>query len=68
MKQNMGGADRAIRLIVAAVIAVLYFTHRISGTMAIVLAVVAVIFVVTSSVSFCPAYLPFGFSTRKKDG
>lgn len=68
MKQNMGGADRAIRLIVAAVIAVLYFTHRISGTMAIVLAVVAVIFVVTSSVSFCPAYLPFGISTRKKDG
>lgn len=68
MIQNMGGADRGIRLIVAAVIAVLYFTHRISGTMAIVLAVVAVIFVVTSSVSFCPAYLPFGFSTRKKDG
>lgn len=68
MKANMGGADRAIRLIVAAVIAALYFTHRISGTMAIVLAVVAVIFVVTSSVSFCPAYLPFGFSTRKKDG
>jgi hypothetical protein len=67
MKPNMGNADRAIRLIVAVVIAGLYFTHRISGTTAIVLGVVAVIFVVTSTVRFCPAYLPFGLSTRKPD-
>lgn len=67
MKANMGTADRAIRFIVAIVIAALYFTHRISGTTAIVLGVVAVIFVLTSMVRVCPAYLPFGFSTCKTD-
>lgn len=68
MKTNMGGADRLIRILIAVGIAVLYFTGRISGTLAIVLGVVAVIFVVTSFVGWCPAYLPFGLSTRKDSG
>lgn len=65
MKQNMGTIDRAIRLIAAAIIAALYFTGQISGTLAIVLGVVAVIFVVTSLIGWCPAYLPIKLSTRK---
>jgi hypothetical protein len=68
MKANMGTADRAIRTVLALVVGVLYFTGRISGTLAIVLGVMAVIFLVTSFVSWCPAYAPFGFSTCKKTG
>ncbi len=63
--KNMGPMDRGIRLAVAAVIAVLYFTGNISGLTATVLGILAVIFAVTSLVSFCPLYLPFGFSTRR---
>jgi hypothetical protein len=65
MTKNMGGADRIIRILVALGIAVLYFTGRISGTLAIVLGIVAIAFILTSFVGTCPSYLPFGFSTRK---
>lgn len=63
MKKNMGTTDRVIRLIIAAVIGVLYYTGTISGTLGIVLLVLAGVFVLTSFVSFCPLYLPFGLST-----
>ncbi len=66
MKKNMGSVDRVIRMLVAIVIAGLYFTNQISGTTAIVLLVLAIVFVLTSFVSFCPLYLPFGISTNKK--
>lgn len=68
MNKNMGGADRIIRVLVALVIAWLYYAGKISGTLAFILLVVAVMFVITSSVSWCPGYLPFGFSTRKTPG
>ncbi len=70
MKKNMGSADRIIRIIAAVVIAGLYYGGYISGTLGIVLLVVAVVFALTSFVSFCPAYVPFGIntcSTEKKD-
>ncbi|MEM8894616.1 MAG: DUF2892 domain-containing protein [Bacteroidota bacterium] len=63
MKKNMGGADRIIRLVVAAAIAVLYFTGTVAGTVGLVLVALAVIFALTSFVSFCPLYAPFGLST-----
>lgn len=63
MKKNMGSADRIIRFIVAAIIAVLYFKEIIGGTLGIILLVLAGIFVLTSFVSFCPLYAPFGVST-----
>lgn len=66
MKTNMGTTDRLIRTVIVVAIAALYFMGRIGGTLAIVLGVVAVVFLVTSIVGFCPAYLPFGFSTRKQ--
>ena len=67
MKKNMGSADRIIRTIVALLVAVLYFTGVISGTIAIVLGVLAVIFILTSLVGTCPLYLTVGLSTIKKD-
>lgn len=66
MKKNMGSADKVVRIILAAVIATLYFMDIIPGTIGIVLMVLAGIFVLTSFISFCPLYLPFGISTRKK--
>ncbi len=65
MTKNMGNADRIIRLIVAAVFAVLYFTGTISGTLGLVLVVLSAVFVLTSLVSFCPLYAPFGITTCK---
>lgn len=64
MKKNMGTTDKVIRLLAAAVIIALYFTNVISGTLAIVLLVVAGLFILTSFISFCPMYWPFGISTR----
>lgn len=66
MKKNMGAIDKIIRLLIALVIVVLYFTHVISGTVEIVLLLLAVVFALTSVISFCPLYLPFGINTGKK--
>ena len=63
MKKNMGMADRVIRLIIAAIIAILYFTNVLTGTLGIILLVLAGVFVLTSIVSFCPLYAAFGLST-----
>lgn len=67
MKRNMGNTDKVIRLLVAAAIAILYFTNVISGTAAIVLGVLAIVFALTSFISFCPLYLPFGINTFKRN-
>ncbi|HKV75383.1 MAG TPA: DUF2892 domain-containing protein [Gemmatimonadales bacterium] len=67
MKSNMGTTDRVLRMIAGLVIVALYLTHRISGTVAIVLGAIAVAFFVSSFIAWCPAYAPFGWSTRKKE-
>lgn len=66
MKPNMGSADKLVRILAAILIAGLYFANIISGTLAIILLVLAGVFILTSFMSFCPLYLPFGISTRKK--
>ncbi|PKD43301.1 YgaP family membrane protein [Rhodohalobacter barkolensis] len=66
MKKNMGNIDRGLRVIVALVVAVLYFTGLISGTVAIILGILAAVFILTSLVGTCPLYLPFGLSTKKE--
>ncbi|MDX1667247.1 MAG: DUF2892 domain-containing protein [Saprospiraceae bacterium] len=63
MKKNMGSPDRIIRLLLAAGFVALYFTNVVTGTLGIVLLVLAGIFVLTSLVGFCPLYAPFGLST-----
>ena len=65
MTKHMGSLDKTVRLIAAVVLIALAATGTISGTFAIAAYVVAAIFVVTSFVSVCPAYLPFGINTRK---
>ncbi len=66
MKKNMGSADKLIRLAVAAIIGVLYFMGIISGTLGIVLLGLAIVFALTSFISFCPLYVPFGINTCSK--
>lgn len=63
MKKNMSSADAIIRIVVAIAIAALYFTKVISGTLAIILIVLGVVFLLTSVVRFCPLYSLFGIST-----
>ena len=63
MKKNMGSADRVIRILIAIAIFALYFTNVITGTLGIILMVLAGVFALTSFISFCPLYAPFGLST-----
>lgn len=63
----MGTIDRIARVLVAVIIGVLYFKGIITSTLAIVLLVFAGIFILTSLISFCPLYLPFGLSTKKEN-
>lgn len=67
MKKNMGNADRIIRLAAAIAVGILYGLGYISGTLAIVLGVVAAAFFATSLVGWCPLYLPLGISTCKTE-
>jgi len=66
MKKNMGTIDRAIRILVAVVFVALYLMQIVTGTIGIVLLVLAVVFALTSFISFCPLYWPFGINTGKK--
>ena len=63
----MGTIDRTVRTLLAVLVGILYFMDVISGTTAIVLGVLAIIFLATSLVSTCPLYMPFGLSTRKQE-
>jgi hypothetical protein len=67
MKKNMGTIDKVIRILVAVVIAVLYFTHIISGTLAIIFLIIAGVFILTSLVGFCPLYTALGIKTTKEE-
>ncbi len=63
MKKNMGNSDKLIRIILAVLFVALYATNTVSGTTAIVLLVLAAVFIATSLISFCPLYAIFGFKT-----
>jgi len=66
MKKNMGTVDKVLRLLGAVLLVVLYLTGVVSGVLGIICLLIAVMFVVTSILGFCPLYVPFGFSTNKK--
>ena len=66
MKKNMASIDKVVRIVVALLIGIAYKANYISGTAAIVMLSLAGIFILTSLISFCPLYLPFGISTCKK--
>lgn len=65
MNKNMGTTDRIVRTILAIVMAALYFTGTVTGTLGIVMLILALVFIATSIIGFCPLYLPLGLSTRK---
>lgn len=66
MKKNLGTTDKVIRILLAVIIGVLYFTNVISGPAAIVSGILAVVLVLTSFIGFCPLYLPLGINTFKR--
>jgi len=66
MKKNMGSLDKGIRIVIAIAIALLYYFNIIEGTLAYVLMALAIVFLLTSFISFCPLYLPFGWNTCKR--
>ncbi|MBX7108484.1 MAG: DUF2892 domain-containing protein [Chitinophagales bacterium] len=66
MKSNVSNADRIVRILVAVVVAALYFTNLISGTTAIILIIIGAVLLLTSLINFCPLYYVLGLSTRKK--
>jgi amino acid transporter len=66
MRKNMGTADRIIRTALAIIIGILYLTGQLTGTAAVVLGIIAIIFLLTSIISFCPLYVPLKISTRKE--
>lgn len=67
MKMNMHNADRIIRVMLSLAIVILYFSGYLTGTLAIIALVVAIIFTLTSLIGFCPLYALLGISTRKKN-
>lgn len=66
MKANMGPLDKAIRIILAIVFAMLYITKTVEGTVGTILLVLGGVFLLTSVISFCPLYTIFGINTCKK--
>jgi hypothetical protein len=66
MKKNMGPIDRMVRLGIAAVLIAVFFLFSSLGTFGYVALTLAAVMVITSFVSLCPLYLPFGISTCKK--
>jgi hypothetical protein len=67
MKKNMGALDKAVRLAIVAVVAILYFTHVVSGIVGIILLAIAAILLLTSLINFCPIWALLGISTGKKE-
>lgn len=65
MKKNMSNADRIVRVILAAIIAILFLTQTITGTLGMVLVMIAAILLLTGFISFCPLYAIFGIKTCK---
>jgi hypothetical protein len=66
MKKNMAIVDRIVRVVIVALVAVLYFTHQLSPVAAIILGVLSVVFLLTSIVGTCPLYMLLGISSKRK--
>jgi hypothetical protein len=66
MKTNVGSVDKIVRIVLAALFAILYFTHVVEGTLGIILLVVAGVFLVTSLIGFCPIWAILGTNTSRK--
>lgn len=67
MKNNMGMLDKSIRIIIAAVLVYLVNTNVVTGTLSYVLSFIAITFVITSFIGFCPVYLLWGINSAPKE-
>jgi len=67
MTKNMGLVDRIVRIVFAVVVALLILLGQVTGIAAVILGIFAAVFLLTGAIAFCPLYLPFGISTRKKE-
>lgn len=65
MKLNMGKADRIVRILLALTVGYLYYAKMITGTLSIVLMIIAFIFLITGIVGSCPLYTLFGINSRR---
>lgn len=63
MKKNMGKTDSIVRIVLAVLFGALYFSGTVTGILGLILMVLAIVFLLTSFIRFCPLYLPFGLST-----
>ncbi|MBB3123798.1 MULTISPECIES: DUF2892 domain-containing protein [Mesoflavibacter] len=66
MKKNMGALDKSLRVLIAIIIALLYYLDVIEGTLAYVLMAIAIIFLITSFINFCPLYKILGINTNRR--
>ena len=66
MKKNMGTIDKVIRILLAVVVIVLYMKGSITGVAAIILGIMAFVFIITSLIGYCPLYAACKISTLKK--
>ncbi|MEO7316234.1 MAG: DUF2892 domain-containing protein [Ginsengibacter sp.] len=66
MRANINSTDKVVRILLAVVAVVLYFTGTVTGTPGIILLIVGGILLLTSLISFCPIYHLLGISTKKK--
>ena len=66
MIKNMGKVDKVIRLVLALIVGVLIITGNLVGTAAVILGILALVFLATSVIGTCPLYIPFKISTKKK--
>lgn len=65
MKQNIASYDRALRTLIAFTVGILYLTNQITGIAAVLLGALAVIFLATSFMGFCPIYAALKVSTKR---
>lgn len=66
MKKNMGALDKSLRVLIAIIIALLYYLDVIEGTLAYVLMAIAIIFLITSFINFCLLYKILGINTNRR--
>lgn len=67
MIKNIGKTDKLIRLSAGILLILLFLFNVVSGWLGIVFLVIALTFIVTSFMNFCPAYMPLGINTCKKE-
>lgn len=65
MKKNVGSIDKILRILIAVILAALFFTNVISGTVGIILLISAGVLIITSLIGFCGFYTLFGINTCK---